>query len=143
MGQMQAFIEKARTDSALMAKLNAPGNGEEASEKVIAIAAEYGFAVTAEDYRQATEMARTQKTGELSEEELEAAAGGGSDGLLTENRYDPVECAKIKQLEYRCVGFLALFCCDHYRRKQVKDGDYYWIDLHTCGMGSFSYKAED
>ena len=141
MNQMQAFIEKAGTDSALMAKLNALGSGAEASEKVIAIAAEYGFAVTAEDYRVAQGQAHLQKSGELNEEELEAAAGGNGTGF-TQNRYDPVECANIKQVEYRCVGFLTLINCDHYSIKEVKEGGY-WISAHTCDMGCFGYKGND
>ena len=92
MEQMKAFIEKARSDSA------------------------------------------------LKEEDLEAVAGGGK--MVTENRYDPGECAKCEQVQYRCVGFLGLFHCDHYTKKEIKDGEY-WRFLNTCAMGCFSYKSDD
>jgi len=129
MDQMQSFIEKAKSDSSLLAKLN-----ELDTEGIVAFAAEHGFSITAEDCRQAAEMAGTRKKGELKEEDLEAAAGGG-----TQNRYDPNECVKFKEVQYRCVGFLGMCLCDHYEKNEVKGEP--WICLHTCAMGCFSYKA--
>ena len=73
-----------------------------------------------------------KKSTELHEEELEAAAGGA-----TQNRYDPNECAKFHEVQYRCVGFLGMCLCDHYQAKEVEHG----IVTHTCAMGCFSYKA--
>ena len=131
MRKMQAFIDKARTDSALMAKLDTLGTGEEVSEKVIAIAAEYGFAITEEDYRQAAEQVGKLKSGELAEEDLEAAAGGGP----TQNRYDPERCSDLTQAAYECVGFLKLTWCDHFRETEIKK----WHFRYACAMGCFDY----
>ena len=141
MSQMQAFIEKARSDSALMAKLDAlgaSGYGQEPN-KIIALATEHGFAITEEDLRKAAETAGMQKSGELNEEELEAAAGGG-----TQNRYNPDVCGKYTRVEYECVGFLMLLCwCDHYRKKFVgsnaDDGERHH---HTCAMGCYDYVGD-
>ena len=140
MNQMQAFIEKARNDSGLMAKLDALGASGAGPDKIVALAATYGFTITEEDCRQAAEMAGMGKSGELAEEDLEAVAGGGHTAI-TENRYDPGECAKCKQVQYRCVGFLTMFHCDHYTLEQMRDGEYptFW---HKCAMGCFYYKAD-
>ena len=100
MNQMKAFIEKAKNDKELMAKLNALGASGAGADKIVALAAEYGFAITEEDYRQAAEMAGTRKAGELKEEDLEAAAGGA-----TQNRYNPDVCGKYTKVEWECVGF--------------------------------------
>ena len=132
MNQMQAFIDKARSDSALMAKLDALGaSGAEASE-VVALAAEYGFTVTAEDIRQAA-AACSCRTGELTEAELDAVAGGA-----TQNRYNPDVCGKYTKVEYECVGFLARCWCDHHRGNLTTErvGQYY---RYTCAMGRYDY----
>jgi len=84
MDQMQSFIEKAKNDSVLMDKLSefdaACANGAEPDE-IVTLAAEYGFAITKEDYRQAVKAAKAgakaRETVELKEEDLEAVAGGG------------------------------------------------------------------
>ena len=91
MTQMQAFIEKAKNDKALMAKLDALGVAGAEPDKIIALAAEYGFTITAEDYRQAAKAAGEQKTGELNEEDLEAAAGG-EQGHFPSNPIISSEC---------------------------------------------------
>ena len=65
--QLNAFLEKVKSDTNLQEKLKAAGSPEAAIE----IAKEAGFAITAEDI-QSTQSA----TVELSDVELEGAAGG-------------------------------------------------------------------
>ena len=59
--QLKAFIEKVKADTSLQEKLKAAAD----SDAVLAIAKEAGFSISAEDY-----------ASELSDEELEGAAGG-------------------------------------------------------------------
>ena len=66
--QLKAFLEKVKGDTDLQDKLKAAGSNEAAIE----IAKDAGFSITAEDI-QSTQSA----TVELSDEELEGAAGGG------------------------------------------------------------------
>ena len=140
MEQMKAFIEKAKNDSALMDKLNKLGASGAAPDKIVALAAEHGFAITAEDYRQAVKAAGAagaRKSGELKEEDLEAAAGGifGQ----TENRYDPKVCGNYSKVHHDCVGILELNWCDHYRR-ETREGSLA-VERHMCQMGYFDHKA--
>ena len=130
MNQMQAFIEKAKNDKELMAKLDALGAAGAGMDKVVALATENGFSITAEDYRQAVEQAGTQKKGELKEEDLEAAAGGG-----TQNRYDPQRCGNTTRTSYECVGFLKMTWCDHLSEVETTK----WHRRYTCAMGCFDY----
>ena len=62
--QLKAFLEKVKGDTSLQEKLKAADNGE----AVVGIANEAGFSVSADDLKNAQS--------ELSEEELEGAAGG-------------------------------------------------------------------
>ena len=62
--QIKAFLEKVKADTSLQEKLKAAAS----PEAVIEIAKEAGFLITAEDMQSATI--------ELSDEELEGAAGG-------------------------------------------------------------------
>ena len=62
--QLKAFLEKVKSDTELQEKLKAAASPEAAIE----IAKEAGFLITAEDMQSATI--------ELTDEELEAAAGG-------------------------------------------------------------------
>ena len=64
--QLNAFLEKVKSDTELLEKLKAAGSNEAAIE----IAKAAGFSITAEDMQSSTI--------ELSDEELEGAAGGGS-----------------------------------------------------------------
>ena len=64
--QLKAFLEKVKSDTELQEKLKAAGSNEAAIE----IAKAAGFSITAEDMQSSTI--------ELSDEELEGAAGGGS-----------------------------------------------------------------
>ena len=64
--QLKAFLEKVKGDTDLQDKLKAAGSNEAAIE----IAKDAGFAITAEDIQ-------SMPVKELSDEELEGAAGGG------------------------------------------------------------------
>ena len=59
--QLKAFLEKVKADTSLQEKLKAAAD----TNAVVAIAKEAGFSISAEDY-----------ASELSDEELEGAAGG-------------------------------------------------------------------
>ena len=63
--QLKAFIEKVKADTSLQEKLKAAAD----TNAVVAIAKEAGFSISAEDY-----------ASELSDEELEGAAGAGGIG---------------------------------------------------------------
>ena len=65
--QLKAFLEKVKADTSLQEKLKAATSPEAAIE----IAKEAGFAITAEDIQ-----SMQSQSGELSDEELEGAAGG-------------------------------------------------------------------
>ena len=69
--QLKAFLEKVKADTNLQEKLKAAASPEAA----IDIAKEAGFAITAEDIQSITV--------ELSDEELEATAGGACEGIWT------------------------------------------------------------
>ena len=65
--QLNAFLEKVKGDTTLQEKLN----GAADADAVVEIAKEAGFAITAEDIQ-----SMQSPTAELSDEELEEAAGG-------------------------------------------------------------------
>ena len=65
--QLKAFLEKVKGDTSLQEKLNAAASPDGAVE----IAKEAGFAITTEDIQ-----SMESETVELSDEELEGAAGG-------------------------------------------------------------------
>ena len=66
--QLKAFLEKVKADTSLQEKLKAAY-----TDAALAIVKEAGFPITTEDI-QSIQSA----TAELSNEELEAAAGGGA-----------------------------------------------------------------
>ena len=68
--QLNAFLEKVKADTSLQEKLNGAANADD----VVEIAKEAGFAITAEDIQSKQSM-QSGKV-ELSDEELEGAAGG-------------------------------------------------------------------
>ena len=70
--QLNAFLEKVNGDTSLQEKLKAAASPEAAIE----IAKEAGFAITAEDIQ-----SMQSATVELSDEELEGAAGGMRGGM--------------------------------------------------------------
>ena len=63
--QLKAFLEKLKADTSLQEKLN----GAADADTVVEIVKEAGFAITAEDIQ-------SMQSVELSDEELEGAAGG-------------------------------------------------------------------
>ena len=65
--QLNAFLEKVKSDTSLEEKLKAAASPEAAIE----IAKDAGFSITAEDIQ-----SMQSATVELSDEELEGAAGG-------------------------------------------------------------------
>ena len=65
--QLNAFLEKVKGETTLQEKLKAAGSNEAALQ----IAKDAGFAITAEDIQ-----SMQSATVELSDEELEGAAGG-------------------------------------------------------------------
>ena len=67
--QLNAFLEKVKSDTSLQEKLSAAASPEAALQ----IAKEAGFAITAEDIQ-----SMQSATVELSDDELEGAAGGMS-----------------------------------------------------------------
>ena len=67
--QLKAFLEKVKSDTELQDKLKAPASPDAA----VQIAKEAGFSITAEDIQ-----SMQSQSGEVSDEELEAAAGGGN-----------------------------------------------------------------
>ena len=71
--QLKAFLEKVKADTNIQEKLKAAGSNEAA----IDIAKEAGFAITAEDIQ-----SMQSATVELSDEELEDAAGGTGCGCF-------------------------------------------------------------
>ena len=92
--QLKAFLEKVKSDAELQEKLKASAD----ANAVVAIAKEAGFSITAEDIQ-----SMQSSTTELSDEELEEAAGGNGgcycskmpDGRrlsLTQNRPNHRRC---------------------------------------------------
>ncbi|QNI54630.1 nif11-like leader peptide domain protein [Synechococcus sp. BIOS-E4-1] len=69
--QLKAFLEKVKGETNLQEKLKAAAG----SDSVLAIAKEAGFMISADDLKKAQS--------EISEEELEAAAGGGTSNFMT------------------------------------------------------------
>ena len=65
--QLNAFLEKVKGDTSLQEKLN----GTADADAVVELAKEAGFAISAEDIQ-----SMQSATAELSDEELETAAGG-------------------------------------------------------------------
>ena len=74
--QLKAFLEKVKGDTSLQEKLNAAASPDGAVE----IAKEAGFSITAEDIQ-------SMPVKELSDEELEGAAGGRFGGPSRHTRY--------------------------------------------------------
>ena len=69
--QLKAFLEKVQVDTSLQEKLKAAAN----ADAVTAIAKEAGFSISADDWKNAQS--------ELSDEELEGVAGGGTGRACT------------------------------------------------------------
>ena len=71
--QLKAFLEKVKSDTELQEKLKAAASNEAALQ----IAKDAGFSITAEDIQ-----SMQSATVEVSDEELENAAGGGHFSVL-------------------------------------------------------------
>ena len=143
MEKIKAFIEKAKTDSELAAKLEELAKQNADVGEVIALAAEHGFTLTQEDLG-AAKCGGCQKPCELSEDELDKVAGGQG-GIWTINHYNADICKNLTRIRPGyCDGFSGLaFACDHFYLlhcdfdfKQKK------IFRFTCAMNGFPpYKA--
>ena len=139
MNQMQAFIEKVKNDKDMLAKFNALVASGAGAGEIVALAATYGFTITEEDYRKANEQAGARKSGELAEEDLEAAAGG-----WTKNKYDPNRCKGLTKKIPDVCG-LAFLPCDHYNEEWVRGtstASGYKQYNFSCNMGAFPQYSE-
>jgi len=147
MEQLKLFLERANQDNELAEKLTALGGAFD-NDSVIALAAEHGFTVTAEDIKQFKKSGCNGCGGnKLNEEELNKVAGGGfgvdgPEGHSTKNRYNPEVCKGLTSVrsDASCNGNNFLFFgvwCDHYRRAKygAHTGNPYWA--HECVMGAF------
>ena len=70
--QLKAFLEKVKADTSLQEKLKAASD----ADAVVSIAKEMGFSISVDDLKNAQS--------ELSDEELENAAGGRQPGYAEE-----------------------------------------------------------
>ena len=141
MDQLKAFLEKAKTDDSLMAKINEMGKKKASDEEIIALAAEYEFTITKEEIEaMKNQSCSSCKSCEIGEEDLENIAGGSERD--TQNRYDPNVCPNLTRTRFECVGFWAIVWCDHYRKTQDIYKPYKEsIFIHECVMGAFNYKG--
>ena len=143
MEQLKAMLEKAKTDKELTARLYELSQKDAASDEIIALAAEYGFVVTAEDLE--NHKSCGGKCSELSAEELAAVSGGvfepGSD--ILPDRYDPVACHNHGRTRLECVGIIFMPWCRHYNKIDLKtsDGGFFALYHHKCAKGVFDYKG--
>jgi len=140
MEQLQAMIDKAKTDKKLMNKLEELGKNNAAPEEIIAFADEYGFSITAEDLKLCN--GNCTKCGELSSEELEMVSGGKDIPQGVNNdRFDPNACHAHGRTRYECVGFLQIIQCKHYSKTQIKDS-FPRRYRHVCAKGAFNYTGD-
>ena len=135
MEQLHAMLEKAKTDKELTARLYELSQKDDASDEIIALAAEYGFAVTAEDLE--NHKSCGGKCSELSAEELATVSGG-----TNPERYDPVACHSHGRTRLECVGVLWMPWCRYYSKKAVKSG-FFQMYHHKCEKGAFDYVGSD
>ena len=76
--QLKAFLEKVKGDTSLQEKLKAAGD----ADAVVAIAKAAGFSISADDFK-GKAVFRENAQSEVSDEELEAVAGGCDIDLLS------------------------------------------------------------
>ena len=134
MEQLNAFIEKAKTDSELMAKLDELGFQKASGDEYIALAAEHGFTFTKEELEQLRTEGFTLKSRQLCEEELENISGGEHD------RFNPDICSQYKDVHYHCVGFFSVNWCKYYERTEIpKQGGLGY--RHKCQKEYFDYSG--
>ena len=133
MEQLHAMLEKAKTDKELTARLYELSQKDAATDEIIALGAEYGFAVTAEDLE--NHKSCGEKCGELSAEELAAVSGG-----IDPDRYDKVACHSHGRTRLECVGAILTPWCRYYSKIALKTSDgKYSLYRHKCDMGAFDY----
>lgn len=87
---MKEFLKEVENNAELKARLSALPDEEASKEKVVEIAKEYGFTLTAEDY----EVSDGEN---ISDDELEAVAGGNclAAGVKRTNEGDFCMCVII------------------------------------------------
>ena len=151
MEQLKAFIEKAKSDAELGEKLSALDVISAAADEYIALAAEAGFTITADDIKEKRK---------LTEEELEDVAGGfgkGDNGVLcyftptgkSNTVYLPDKGYEVTWVECNswCVGFNYDCSC----HKAQAEGEAIcvnrWHQLsgvmeHLWPYGSFNHKKK-
>ena len=134
MEQLKLFLEKAKTDGGLMAKLDELGAKKAADDEIIALAAEHGFTFTKEELEQLRTEGFTLKSRQLCEEELENISGGQT----KYDRFNHEICSQYTEVHYYCVGFLGAHPCKYYqisRIGQLGDNRYH----HKCEKYYFDY----
>jgi len=145
MSQLQQFIVNIGIDKKLFEKTEKLLMGEAPDKEIVALAAEYGFSITAEEL----ELSRKPYNAglhrgyfEVSEESLEAVVGGVT--LPKENRHNPAICSQYNKTHDYCLGFLGMFWCEHYRSDSIglRDNTNREILQKKCVMGYFDYEDE-
>jgi len=128
---MKELEQRMAEDVEFRAQMTALARQNPAIEQMVEALKDLGYDISAADLTGCGSC----RNCELGEEELENISGGNDQNIIfTENRWDPGECGKITEVAYRCVGFLAMFTCDHYRRSASI------YTYHSCAMGRFSYQ---
>ena len=139
MEQLKAFLEKAGADSELTVKLEALNESANVSEQLIAIAAEFGFTITAAEIEEAKSLT---KKNELDEEQLETVAGGTEDSTAgTVNRYCPIWCKD--RTTHRNACYFPVLWCDHYRysfNREDTQYRYYDVSCVKCAYPPYIHK---
>jgi len=131
MEQLKAFFDKANMDPELMAKIEALGEKNEQLDKVIALAAEYGFTITIEEIEQFKHNTDVQDgSNELSEEQLKNVAGGAS-----KDRYCPEWCKNLKEHRWAC--FVPFVDCDHFYKSNGYTSKGEIGHFYSCRKGAF------
>ena len=148
MDQLKQFIERIDTDDELSEKMEELSMGDSGDEKIIALAADYGFNITADELKQQrSSTVNLQESGKLSEEDLDNVVGG----FMT-NRWDSNACAKWGRVRFKCLGFFSLFHCSNYSREKLSHGRNLRSEVgssrqhkmyrHKCAMGAFDYEGD-
>ena len=140
MEQLKAFIEKVNSDKELKQRIETLGAGDTDNDEIAALAAEYGFNVTAEDIEQFKQFS-CSGCNELGEDQLENIAGGWDYYFYTENRWDSAICNSINIVNKRCQRD-GLFSrkCDHYWRDKIDIPNQY---RYMCNKGRYHYFGRD
>ena len=139
MEQLNAFIEKAKSDNELTEKLNTLGQKGAGSDEYITLAAGYGFTITAE------ELDENIKHKELNEEQLEEVAGGIAEVKSANCWFKPGGEKKVhnghlwlKCSAWSCWSVIKTYC-SCYGESQCKDG---WHKLMFDIEPSYLYDVD-